>query len=316
MGTNSIDYKEEADILRAINESHIKINEMLNRNISFLHSNGYMNNEGRLKKEKPILYVVGSLPARPEISRYVKKELNEFQPRFSNYPALAIPIGALMQANDMQLSRDCLWEVRRNSQSTALPLSLFKQVRPTLGKQVVDDNSPMPLAFKLNPLIVEASGGKFRVYAGKRENTYVKEGSDDVFIDLEKAFFLTAFEWSSPSKRMSVVFHFCINEYGNIMIQESSDNPDTNSRRNYCSIYSRNLRPDGKLCNVMDDEVRQLQEEYNDTLKTCMFYVLDGKVLRCLRGHQIPADNPEYKNARNGGYETLNEYFNRLIEGM
>ena len=101
-------------ICEAIRESHIKINQMLDRNVSYLNCNGFVDRQDRVVKSKLFLYVVGSLPSRPEISAQVRGELNELNPRYSNYPALAIPIGAVAQANDMQLSRDCLCEVRRD----------------------------------------------------------------------------------------------------------------------------------------------------------------------------------------------------------
>ena len=111
---------------------------MLNRNVSYLNCNGFVDQENRVVKSKLFLYVVGSLPSRPEISAKVKEELKELNPRYSNYPALATPIGAVAQANDMQLSRDCLCEVRMGSPSVALPLCLFKQGQAAPGRQQPD----------------------------------------------------------------------------------------------------------------------------------------------------------------------------------
>ena len=99
-------------------------------------------------------------------------------------------------------------------------------------------------------VVVEYNGEKFEYPMNKEEE----------FIDLEKAFFLTALEWSSSSQTLRVQVHFWINEYGNMMIQEASSSVDTNSRRKFCSIYSRNLRQDGILCNVQDEASRQLQQ--------------------------------------------------------
>ena len=286
---------------------------MLNRNVSYLNCNGFVDQENRVVKSKLFLYVVGSLPSRPEISAKVKEELKELNPRYSNYPALATPIGAVAQANDMQLSRDCLCEVRMGSPSVALPLCLFKQVQPTRGKLLLDDNSPMPLEFDPNPIVVDTNGGKFRVYAGKRENVYRMEGMEEEFIDLEKAFFLTALEWSSSSQTLRVQVHFWINEYGNMMIQEASSSVDTNSRRKFCSIYSRNLRQDGKLCNVQDEASRQLQQEYQNTWKMCCTCILKNQVEGILRGYKMDVNNPEYVNALNSGYEALYAYFEQLL---
>ena len=74
---------------------------MLNQSVSNLDCNGFVDQQGHVVKSKLFLYVVGSLPFRPEISAKVKEELKELNPRYSNYPALAIPIGAVAQANDM-----------------------------------------------------------------------------------------------------------------------------------------------------------------------------------------------------------------------
>ena len=311
--TNRIDPTSLDSIWEAIRESHIRINQMLNRNVSYLNCNGFVDQENRVVKSKLFLYVVGSLPSRPEISAKVKEELKELNPRYSNYPALATPIGAVAQANDMQLSRDCLCEVRMGSPSVALPLCLFKQVQATRGKLLLDDNSPMPLEFDPNPIVVDTNGGKFRVYAGKRENVYRMEGMEEEFIDLEKAFFLTALEWSSSSQTLRVQVHFWINEYGNMMIQEASSSVDTNSRRKFCSIYSRNLRQDGKLCNVQDEASRQLQQEYQNTWKMCCTCILKGQVEGILKGHKMDVNNPEYVNALNSGYEALFAYFEQLL---
>ena len=311
--TNRIDPTSLDSIWEAIRESHIRINQMLNRNVSYLNCNGFVDQENRVVKSKLFLYVVGSLPSRPEISAKVKEELKELNPRYSNYPALATPIGAVAQANDMQLSRDCLCEVRMGSPSVALPLCLFKQVQATRGKLLLDDNSPMPLEFDPNPIVVDTNGGKFRVYAGKRENVYRMEGMEEEFIDLEKAFFLTALEWSSSSQTLRVQVHFWINEYGNMMIQEASSSVDTNSRRKFCSIYSRNLRQDGKLCNVQDEASRQLQQEYQNTWKMCCTCILKNQVEGILRGYKMDVNNPEYVNALNSGYEALFAYFEQLL---
>lgn len=87
--TNRIDPTSLDSIWEAIRESHIRINQMLNRNVSYLNCNGFVDQENRVVKSKLFLYVVGSLPSRPEISAKVKEELKELNPRYSNYPALA-----------------------------------------------------------------------------------------------------------------------------------------------------------------------------------------------------------------------------------
>ena len=136
---------------------------------------------------------------------------------------------------------------------------------------------------------------------------------EEEFIDLEKAFFLTALERSSSSQTLRVQVHFWINEYGNMMIQETSSSVDTNSRRKFCSIYSRNLRQDGILCNVQDEASRQLQQEYQNTWKMCCTCILKNQVEGILRGYKMDVNNPAYVNALNSGYEALYAYFEQLL---